>query len=189
MKTRWWLSIGAVCVLAGAAAFFAGRGTVAAAPPDPLSRWLALSPEQSDNVQKDDPGFSSDLPALAAGARQERQKFSELLENPASTDEAIRGQLQRVLDADAALQRRVLDHVLKVRDHLTAAQQEQLMALCAQGFRGGMRRGRMGGGMGPGPGGGMGRGGPGRGMGRGPWWQQPTSAPSTSAPTTGPAGK
>jgi uncharacterized membrane protein len=191
MNSKLWIFIALACLVVGGISFTVGRRAASAQAADPVGRWLALSPEQTAEVQKDDAPFAADMQSLGNRVRQERQKLADLLESASTPDGEMHAQLQRALDADAALQRRVLDYVLRVRPHLSAEQQRQLLGLCAQGFRGGMGYGGgrgpgMGLGRGPGGGGGgMGRGvgGPGRGMGRGPWWQQ-TPTPATKPAAT-----
>ena len=162
----------ALAVAAGVAAFLAtpqsggrGRGGGRAA----LSQWLELSPERDEAVRKADPDFEQDSELLTANLAAEREKLAALLGEPASTDQQVLDRVERVIAAHNSLERRVAKHVLAIRAHLTAEQQQRLMGLCASGVRRAAgrpwRRGR-GGGQGQtgmGQGGGHGEGGRGQG--------------------------
>ena len=171
-----------VALAAGIAAFLAtpkrdglqgqgGRG--------PVAEWLQLEPERAEAVEKADPGFGAESKGLTGELTAEREKLAALLDDPKSADPQVLGQVERVIAAHNALERRVAKHVLAIRPHLEPAQQKQLLGLCAQGvrraagryWRGGRggeedARGRGRGGQGGGPrGGGRGQGGGGQGGG------------------------
>jgi uncharacterized membrane protein len=167
MTRRFFSLIFVLCLGSGTGAFvLASRSAAPASTDDPVAAVLQLSPEQSTAIAQDDPNFDAESTMLAADLRQQRQKLAELLQSPDLQDAAVKAQLDRVLAADAALEHRVIDHVLAMRQRLTPAQRQQLMALCTQGMRGPMNGGR---GMGPGMSSGMGRGmGPMYRGGRGP---------------------
>jgi hypothetical protein len=144
----------------------------------PLARWLGLSAEQTQAVEKADPSFEDDADRLTTALRAEREKLAALLDDPKSADDRVMEQVERVIDAHNGLERRVATHVLAIRPSLTVGQQKRLMGLCASGVRRaagrqwqrgrglgrGTGRGRGGPGSGVGPGrGGRGRGGRGRG--------------------------
>ena len=137
------------------------------APATPLEHYLGLSAERAQLVQKADPAFSVEAERLSATLDTARDGLARLLETPSATDREILDQVEQVITAQDALERRVARHVLAIRPHLTPDQQKRLMGLCAHGVRqgGGSRwRGGRGerdaGGLGPGRGGGHG-GGPG----------------------------
>lgn len=133
------------------AALFAGgfAGTYAARmpgpPPEgpghrgPLVRWLGLDPATAEKVRELDPSFGADLQALRKAHDDERGKLAELFEKPDVTDAELRNQFEAVIAAGNAVERRVADHLLAVRDHLTPAQQRQLFDLCAEHVRQGRR--------------------------------------------------
>lgn len=163
MKRGTWLILGA-CVMVGLTTFLV---TVKAAPSaaatssnaTPLCRWLAMSPAQQQEITKDDPAFDADSAALRDKVLAARNTLASMLETPATPEADILAQVDRVSAAENALQRRVTQYVLRIRDHLTTQQQLNLMGLCANAVRGQ--------GYGPGMGMGMGRGGMGGGYGRG----------------------
>ena len=167
MKRSNWLILGA-CLAVGLAAFLA---TVKAAPSAvstganaaPLYRWLAMSPAQQQEIAQDDPTFEADSTALRDKILATRNTLASMLEAPDATEAEILAQVDRVSAAENALQRRITQYVLRIRNHLTNQQQLNLMGLCAnavrsQGYGGGrgMGRGGMGGGYGRGYRGGRG---------------------------------
>ncbi len=151
-------------------------------PEDPVFDWLNVPQAQRAQVTADDPRFAEDLSRLRNDLQRGRADLAALLEQKDASDQAIRAQVESVIAANAALQRRVMEHVLAVRDHLTPAQQQRLLSFCAQGIRQGpgwQYRGGIHGNGGPAAGQGpmhMGRGiGAGRGFrgGRNPGTTQP----------------
>jgi Spy/CpxP family protein refolding chaperone len=134
----------------------------ASQPADPaergLSKWLGLSERQQAEVGSVDAEFEADTLRLRNELAQARSELAAQLERTASTDAEILAQVERVITAHDALERRVAQHLVKLRPHLTVAQQKRLFDLCAEGVReAGGRRWR--GGRGP--------------ESRGPAWQSP----------------
>lgn len=132
----------------------------------PMSHLLELSTEQERIVNEADPSFPSDAANLAAKLDAEQEKLAGLLENPDSAREETMVQVETMMVAHNDLERRVAEHVLEVREHLTPDQRKKLMGLMAERVRvtqNRMQRCRWGWGRG-GEGGG-GRGGQGRGGG------------------------
>jgi hypothetical protein len=116
---------------------------------DPALAWLQVPQSQQDEIAKHDPTFTDDLQRLRSELQNKRTTLAALLEKGEGSDQAIRADYEAVITANAALQRRVMEHVLAVREHLTTAQQQRLLSLCAQGLRGdGGRRWRGGSGGG-----------------------------------------
>ena len=101
----------------------------------PLDRWLDLSPTQAASIQSSHPNFPKDAAALSADLQGEREKLATMLDDGSAPDDRIIAQVERVSKAHAALERRVAQHILAIRKHLTAAQQKRLMGLCARGVR------------------------------------------------------
>jgi hypothetical protein len=153
-----------------------GRNAAAAAPAtqpaasNPVVAWLGGSVNEQARIAGHDPTFDEDLRRLRGELESKRAALAELLENRDSTDAAVRDQVEAVIAANASLQRRVMEHVLALRDHLTPAQQQRLMNLCAASIREGpgwgWRHGKAGA-MGGGPSGRNRAGENGRGMGSG----------------------
>lgn len=164
------------------------RATVAA-----LDRLLGLSEAQAQQVLAADPGFAAEQAALSAAVNEQREALASLLEDGEADADAVMVQLERVLAAQNALERRVTRHLLAVRPYLTEAQQRRLFQRCAQGVREAGGKGwRHGWGHGRGeagqPGGEMR--GPGRGMGQGrgrggPAWRE---SGGETQPARGPGG-
>jgi Spy/CpxP family protein refolding chaperone len=131
---------------------------------DPLLNWLEISPADRATIAQHDVAFDQDLQRMRSDLQSKRGQLAAMLEKSDTTDQEIRDAVEAVITANAALQRRVMEHVLAIRDHLTPAQQQRLLSLCAQGIRQGpgwQWRGGAGGGAGMGAG-------AGRGMGPGP---------------------
>lgn len=126
-----------------------------------LSKWLGLSERQQAEVGSVDAEFEADTLRLRNELAQARSGLTGRLETTRSTDAEILADVERVITAHDALERRVAQHLVKLRPHLTAAQQKRLFDLCAEGVReAGGRRWR--GGRGP--------------EGRGPAWESPKDA-------------
>lgn len=174
----------ALVIVAGASSFLLGRQTadsageasVPAAGPDSkpccphgaLCNWLQLSKEQKQAVRATDPGFVGEVRAIQQALADERLALASLLETPDSGDQEIMDQVERVIEAHDALERRVARHMLAIRPILTPEQAKQFMGLAARGVR---RAGRcrqdpdadgLWGGPGQGQGRGSGQGGGGR---------------------------
>lgn len=153
---------------------------------DVLLDWLKVTDQQRADLKGHDPAFAEDLKALRVKLQARRDELASALDDGLTPDSQIRDRLEAVIAADAAIERRVADYLLAVRQHLSTEQQRQLFGLCAEGVRKG------GGGYGPGGGRGMGwgRGGPttqsgatSPGGGRGPGWRRggrggPSTAPA-----------
>jgi hypothetical protein len=116
-------------------------------------------------VEAADPTFVADHARLDAAMTAERDRLAKLLES-AADDDAIMKQVEVVMTAHNEVERRVAQHLLRIRKHLTPQQQKRLMDLAAEGVRQRgyrWRRGQQGGNAethGPGHGG------------RGPGWRR-----------------
>lgn len=101
-----------------------------------LAAWLNLTPQQQRELHQHDPTFASEQQALRRQLAQAQGDLAAAMEDPHSSDHLIMQRTEAVISAGAALQRRVARYLLVVRDHLTAAQRQQLFGLCAQTLRG-----------------------------------------------------
>ena len=141
---------------AGQEAHGGGRG---------VARWLSLAPEQEKKLEATDPGFQAECRALQQELDTARDELIAALEKDSASDQEILAKVERTIDVDARLERRVIQHLLKVRTQLTPQQCRQLFEVSAEQIR-------------QAPGYGRGHGGPpgdrgGRGKGRGgPPWRQ-----------------
>ncbi len=132
----------------------------------PLARWLDLDKKTAEKIESLDPGFAGERKSLQEELAGARSALATLLEDENVTNERIRGQIEDCIAKHNALERRVAQYLLTVRDHLTLGQQKKLFRLCAEGVRKGRGHGwgrRGGGGSGGrceccGRGGGRGRG-------------------------------
>jgi len=173
------IAILTVSVVIGAATFVAtrslrgeGPAPTSAAPGEDrprggrlraLGRWLELSKEQHEAINKDDPTFWLDVLNQREQLIAERERLAKLLEDLQSTEKQITDQVERMITLGNEIERRVTKRLLIIRRHLTPEQQEKLFGLCALGVRTRANRAAQGGGRGMGRGQGWGRG---RGRGR-----------------------
>jgi Spy/CpxP family protein refolding chaperone len=163
MKRTTWRLMGA-CVVVGLTAFLVtvkampttGHAASNPAVPAPLSQWLDLSAAQQRKLANDDPTYDADWVALRDKVWAEREALATMMQAPNAKEAEVLTQVDRVSAAENALQRRITQHVLRLRQGLTTQQQLNLMGLCANAVRGhGYGRG-MGMGMGRGMGNGRG---------------------------------
>lgn len=125
-------------IAVGIGAFIAtvySGGAPSAGPKCPLGEWLSLPTDQCKTVCGADPGFRNEARDLADRKCQERLTLAALLEDPATPGDQILEQVERVIAAHAALERRVVQHLLAIRSHLTPDQQERLLRFCAESVR------------------------------------------------------
>lgn len=171
MRTPATLWVVLISVLAGAGAYTATTAARSAATQpadaatDALMNWLGVPTTQRAQIAEHDPAFASDLRKLREELLARRADLAAALEKADTPAEAIQANVEAVLAANAAVERRATKYLLTVRDHLTPEQQRRLFGLCAQGLRQGQgmqwRHGQGGGGSpgrGLGPGGGRGKG-------------------------------
>jgi Spy/CpxP family protein refolding chaperone len=104
-------------------------------PDEVVMDWLSIPQEQRSAIREHDPSFSDDLNALRADVAEARSALVAALETGDLSDDQIRQRVESVITASAALERRVIDHLLSVRQHLTPEQQRQVFSLCAEGVR------------------------------------------------------
>ena len=122
-------------LLVGLGVYFAAHAGGAPSPVERLSDWLDLSAAQRDAVREADPSFETESATLTARLRDDRAQLAKLLVASDSADEAIRTQLERVIDTEVTLERRVSEFVLTIRGELTAEQRARLMGYIADGLR------------------------------------------------------
>jgi hypothetical protein len=154
-----------------------------------VADWLGLTPQQAAEVREIEAGFAADRVPLEATLAAERERLAAALENPASTNDEILQQVEKVIAAHNALERRVAAHLIAMRPHLAVEQQRRLFERFASGVResggrgwrhgqagntGGQRRGG-----GPPPGRGTGRGHSSESEGRGRPGERTATAPTS----------
>jgi len=160
-----------------------------------ISRWLGLTPEQTNDIRQIEASFAADRRPLEAKLAAERERLAALLEDSETANDEILQQVENVIAAQNALERRVADLLVALRPHLTAEQQKRLFARFASGVREGCGRQWRHGqhddfergphGDGPPPGRGFGRG---HGRGGGHQWRGGPHEHSTTAPASQPTG-
>jgi Spy/CpxP family protein refolding chaperone len=190
-----------VAIISAAATYLAAYGLQRSARPSSsaestpaagsgVTDWLRLTPQQADDLRDIEAGFAADRAPLEAKVAAEREQLATMLEDPTTPNDKILEQVDNVIAAQNALERRVADLLVAMRPHLTSQQQKRLFERFATGVRegcgrhwrhgqyGDMERGQRGGPP-PGRGPGWGRG---RGSGfqaRGRHHQQVTTMPTT----------
>ena len=107
----------------------------------PLARWLDLDKKTAEEIESLDPGFAGERKSLQEELVDARSALATLLEDENVTNERIRGQIEDCIAKHNALERRVAQYLLTVRDHLTPDQQKRLFRLCAEGVRKGRGHG------------------------------------------------
>jgi hypothetical protein len=133
-----------------------------------LATFLELDDEQAAKIAAHDPKFADDLVRLRQTLNTKREELALAMEDVNVSEEVMWSRLQEAFAADHALEQRVMEYLMAIRDHLTPTQQQKLFALAADGIRrgGGYCRSLLGPGTGPGRGAGLGQG-QGRGLGQG----------------------
>ncbi len=144
------------CIILAALAFSVTRlvrtQTVAPEPSSALAQWLTLSPQQRQQIERLDPQYHRDAAALAQQLHHERRLLADMLEAGAATDMDILEQVERIIAAHNALERRVAEHLVTMRRELEPEQRRQLGRFAAGQVRRGMgRRAAEGEGPGAGP--------------------------------------
>ena len=157
-----------VVVVAGVGSFFSTRAQMPPSDNSELGEWLGLSSLQQQNLVQTNMDFTDRAQQFKSVCQDHRQELARLLADPNSSEEAIRDQVQQVLESNNALIRCVVSHLLEVREYLTEEQRQQLTGLCSGAMcgqsRGRWAEGKRGHGYGYGQGA---RRGMGRGRGRG----------------------
>lgn len=193
-RIRSLLAFGLLGVLLGFGTTFAlqaqqaGRADLSGFPADALGDWLGLNAAEIETLRGVDPDFRIERGKLESALAAERERLAHLFEQSAVPDDELLAQVERVIAAHDALERRVARYLLAVRPHLSAQQQRRLFERCAGDVRaaGGWRwrHGRDEGGNGTRRGGGppVDRG---RGRGRGRMADVPPAPPTTQASQPG----
>ena len=162
----------------------------AAAVPRSVVSWLGLTKQQSEDIADIEKHFAEDQVLLESRLQTEREILAAMFESPTATDAEFLEQVEKVIAAHDALERRIAKHLVELRPHLTTEQQRRLFNRFASSVREGNRRGwrfgqsdefrdeRRGGGPPPG----RGRGGPPEGRGRRGERPTPTSQPEWDKP-------
>lgn len=93
---------------------------------DPFCNWLRISDSQQQAIAARDPGFTDDLTKLRNQVQAKRAELAAAFEKVDLSEAQVREKSDSVIAASAALERRVTDHLLQIRDHLSPDQRRQL---------------------------------------------------------------
>lgn len=138
MKNLTTLVILIVALASGIVSFLYARGPDTAATTrrrPPMSHLLDLSAEQESAIGKADPNFRGEAGELAAKLDAEQDRLAELLEDSGAARETVMAQVEKMMLAHNALERRVAEHILEVREHLSPQQRARLMGLMSERVR------------------------------------------------------
>lgn len=100
-----------------------------------LVGWLNLSLEQTKQLSGIDSAFTEESRPLEDALFAEREKLAALFESAEATNESIQQQVDKVIAAGNALERRVAAHLLALRPYLNDDQRARLYQRCAKGIR------------------------------------------------------
>lgn len=104
---------------------------------------LAIPAKDWSRATALDQSFPEESRKLTETLAAERNRFADLLDDANVSDQALLDQMEKVLAAQGALERRVAQHLIKIRHQLTPAQQKQVMGLASEKVRrGGWHGGR-----------------------------------------------
>jgi len=172
------IGIVTAALISGATSYIFARypsSEPAAQARQPMSQLLTLSAQQEQAINEAAPSFQTDAARLASDLDAVQENLACMLDDPAIDRQEAMATVEKMMLAHNALERRVAEHVLEVREHLEPQQRKALMGLMAERVRdtqNRMQRCRWGWGRGTGSGSGSGSGrgsggGQGGGNGRG----------------------
>lgn len=133
--------ISGICAACAIASFI----VTMAAPPTRKSQPpadLAISEQDWSRACAMDPSFPDESRRMKESVEAAREKLAELLDDTTASDEAILSQVETVILLHDQLERRVTQHLLKIRHQLTSDQQRKLMGLASESVRQGGHRWR-----------------------------------------------
>ena len=100
-----------------------------------MSHLLTLSAQQEQAINEADPSFHTDAARLASDLDAVQENLACLLEDPATDRQEAMATVEKMMLAHNALERRVAEHVLEVREHLEPQQRKSLMGLMSERVR------------------------------------------------------
>jgi hypothetical protein len=100
-----------------------------------VAGWLDLTRQQAADVREIETSFAADRARLEANLAAERERLATLLENQSASSDDIMQQVEIVIAANNALERRVAANVIALRPHLTGEQQKLLFDRLSRGVR------------------------------------------------------
>jgi len=100
-----------------------------------LIGWLEVSPEKAARLVEIAAPFGEARAKLESALYIERGKLDDLFDSDVATGDEILQQVERVIQADNALERRVVQQLVSLRPYLSGEQRARLYKRCAQGVR------------------------------------------------------
>jgi len=100
-----------------------------------MSHLLKLGAQQEKVINEADPSFLTDAARLASNLDAMQESLGSLLSDLGSDRQEVLAMVDKMMLAHNALERRVAEHVLEVREHLTPQQRRTLMGLMADRVR------------------------------------------------------
>ena len=95
-----------------------------------LASRLRLDERQISLLHKEDADFEAETTDLRNILLAERATLLSAFEDPESRDDHLLQQIEKLVTAHSAIERRIIRHVLVLRPHLTVEQQKWLIGLC-----------------------------------------------------------
>jgi Spy/CpxP family protein refolding chaperone len=100
-----------------------------------LTTWLNVDPRGRDIVNDLELAYRAERRELEAAVAAAREELAALFDGGQAGDEEILAQVERVIAANNALERRTARFLLDVRPHLTRSQSRRLLRHFAEGVR------------------------------------------------------
>lgn len=139
MKTGYWIAniISAVVIGSGSFLVTASSGTTERAA-DSLrpETQQAERPDGLPPVIEYDRRFFEEAEDLRRQLRRQREELAGLLEDVGSSEEAVMAQVEKVIEMQSSLERKVARNLLKIRKHLPPGRVRHIFNLAAHGVRG-----------------------------------------------------
>lgn len=95
-----------------------------------LANLQQLDQEQVNLLNQEDTNFETESTDLRNSLFAQRAKLLTMFEDSGSGDDQLLQQIEKLIEAHSAIERRVVRHVLVLRPYLTGEQQKWLIGLC-----------------------------------------------------------
>jgi hypothetical protein len=95
-----------------------------------LANHLGLDERQVALLREEDADFEAETAGLRDVLVAERAELLSMVEDAGSTDDQLLRQIEKLMTAHSAIERRIVRHVLVLRPYLTVEQQKWLIGLC-----------------------------------------------------------
>jgi Spy/CpxP family protein refolding chaperone len=96
---------------------------------------LGLTSAQQARAAATDPNYESEAAELTGQVRDAHGQLAEALEDPNTSDDAVRQKLEAFIALRTQLELRTVDYVLSIRPFLNTEQQQRLIGLSQRGRR------------------------------------------------------